>query len=314
LESERLPSSPSRTSFGPLALLGILVSSFAFLRWIKQANVAVPPENSTADKSENAPKQTAFIPNTIPPPQQNDYADWGNKRTPTWEKAAVVVALGILFVNTWQSCATQKAANAAQDAADTAHDTLVVSERPWITVTVGLNGPGLTFNPDGSASLNLGIAVKNIGHSVATGINIRPEMFAMSFSANGMFNEPLDKQSSFCEKVRKAAIDPRRLFTLFPTEDTTANITVTLTKADIDSAIMPFNKRDAKYVLPVIYGCVNYQFSFDKLTHQTQFIYELSQFNPVEPSHQFPIKIISGTVPLTNLVVRKYYFGGSLAD
>src|SRR4029077_4334311 len=70
----------------------------------------------------------------------------------------VIYAITTIFIY----CATNKAANAAKSAADTARETLIYSERPWITIAITFEepphshsaGPGLFFNNDGSAFLN----------------------------------------------------------------------------------------------------------------------------------------------------------------
>jgi hypothetical protein len=43
-------------------------------------------------------------------------------------------------------------------------------------------------------------------------------------------------------------------------------------------------------------------------------MYQVTRENPAELTYAFPIKVVRGTVPLSNLVLGKYYFGGSLAD
>ena len=231
------------------------------------------------------------------------------------EIVSAIILFGYLGVTILIWCANKQAAKAAKEAADTAHDTLIISERPWMSASIELLGPGLIFDPNGSASLNLGVAVKNIGHSVANSIDVRAEMYPMSYDEIGVFKDPIQRESAFCDKFRQEIPrDPRMLGTLFPQDGTMKNITVSMNNADMDSAGMPFNKGNMKYVMPVIYGCVNYGFSFDKLTHQTQFIYVLSWLNPQEPTHRFAIKRISGTVPLSSLLIDRYYFGGALAD
>ena len=49
-------------------------------------------------------------------------------------------------------------------------------------------------------------------------------------------------------------------------------------------------------------------------TSKQKFMYQVSRENPAEPTYAFPIKVVTGTVRLSNLLLGKYYFGGSLAD
>jgi hypothetical protein len=43
------------------------------------------------------------------------------------------------------------------------------------------------------------------------------------------------------------------------------------------------------------------------------FMYQVS-WKKAEPTYAFPIRVVTGIVPLSNLVLGKYYFGGNLAD
>jgi hypothetical protein len=49
-------------------------------------------------------------------------------------------------------------------------------------------------------------------------------------------------------------------------------------------------------------------------TSKQKFMYQVSRENPAEPTYAFPIKVVTGTVGPSNLLLGKYYFGGSLAD
>src|SRR5438309_5363711 len=109
----------------------------------------------------------------------------------------------------WYACINSRMLDKMKESTDTAHDALTFSERPWITVAITLDepphahslGPGFFFNPDGTASLNAFVTVKNIGHSVATSIYVSPQMYPPAFE--NILTEPIDKQYLWCDKVRR---------------------------------------------------------------------------------------------------------------
>jgi hypothetical protein len=144
----------------------------------KNNNQPVPPKDGTDPKSSTAPQQIVFVSNTIPSPQQSNCSDWGKKRTPGWEKAAVLVALGIFAVNAWQSWETRKSANAAQKAADTAATALELTQRPWVFVKDAKVISPLTFDKEG-AHVTFEITLRNSGLSPAINIQIVPKLYPL---------------------------------------------------------------------------------------------------------------------------------------
>jgi hypothetical protein len=89
-------------------------------------------------------------------------ADNNHKRdTPFWEKAAVVVALGLLIVNIFLLHVTNKAATAAKDSVDLARDNAHMDQRAWVAVSdISSN-----FRQDENWTVNL--FFKNTGRTPA---------------------------------------------------------------------------------------------------------------------------------------------------
>jgi len=88
-----------------MALLGTLF----FALWRSKHNQSDKPRHPEADNKDAKPQaQMALTTNTVPTPPNSGGTDGIKKGTPLWEKLAVLTALGILIMNTWQSCATQK--------------------------------------------------------------------------------------------------------------------------------------------------------------------------------------------------------------
>ncbi len=113
--------------------------------------------------------------NLPPSPTKNDDTNTRKDDTPKWKKflegAAVLIALGILIVNTFQSCANKKAADAATSAAETAYRGLVVTERAWLQITTDDNGIR-NFNELQPLESSKSIRVTNVGKTAARNIRV----------------------------------------------------------------------------------------------------------------------------------------------
>jgi hypothetical protein len=248
---------------------------------------------------------------------------WIGKRH---DQIVALGTLGILFATSiyaafsflqWE--ANQKAANAAKSAADTARDTLIVSERPWIKVEEMVATSPLTFLANGRANVNLSFHLRNVGNSVATRIYLRPQLMANTFD-NTLWERPFARQKDWCDYVRKETPNPDALKTLFPTDDAWEPMGLQLTKEEIDSssATFPLKELRGKLINPMVYGCVNYEFPFSKDVHQTRFMFSISRMIPNSPTSRAfqatnPISV-GGDVPEAELIIEKYFFGGTFAD
>lgn len=94
----------------------------------------VSPQDAPEERSGNSRRP---ILDSVPEATtKNNHIDAPKRNIPRWERTtAIVVAvgtIGLLVVNIFLWSATKKAANAAQSAADTAHDSLVRTERAWL--------------------------------------------------------------------------------------------------------------------------------------------------------------------------------------
>ena len=93
----------------------------------------------------------------------------------------------------------------------------------------------------------------------------------------GIFDEPIRRQADWCDKVRKENPRPEFLKTLFPAEDTWEPMGLELTKEEIASSSSSFpGEYKGKIIYPIVYGCVNYKFSFSQDVHQTRFVFTIS--------------------------------------
>jgi hypothetical protein len=230
--------------------------------------------------------------------------DWWLKAQPFVEIAGVVVLTIYTLFTIQMYYANKKAADAAKSAADTAATQLELSERPWVTVEITLKepphahspSPGLTFNSDGTASLNVFVVIRNIGHSIAKSIYVRPQMYPPVFDR--ILTEPVSRQKSWCDKVRTEITVEGQLISLFPGEEDTVNYTLGMGRDDIQAARGSEAFFKTNEIIPIVYGCVNYKSSISSGIHQTPFIY-----------HMTPVPTTIGTVPRSIFEISKLFKG-----
>jgi len=173
---------------------------------------------------------------------------------------------------------SEKSANAAKKAADIARDTLIASQRSWVSVKASISGP-LIFDKNG-ATTTIAIEMSVIGNTPALRIN--PHVW-MSVMRSGT-PVPFQEHELKCQEARteRAFFG----FTLFPGETFPAAVGggsysfgVKASSADIESAL-PLSA-DKKAVNLYVFGCVDYTFPTDpEGHHQTQFFYEVQRNGP----------------------------------
>lgn len=138
MELEKGPSLPAQSSSWSLVLLGILSFLALFTSKPNQADESVYPQGSVGNKDSDAQTKaalTAAAPTAAAPTApKSGSAKNGEHSTPLWEKAAVLIALGVLSVNTCQMRSTEKAARAAETANKNAQAALTISEQANVTI------------------------------------------------------------------------------------------------------------------------------------------------------------------------------------
>jgi len=247
---------------------------------------AAVKENSSDKKTERI-WQKAFSPQS-----------WS-----TW--ALVIVGVGAIFVALCTLQAIHRQANIMERQ-------IAAMERPWIAVNVSVASP-LQFNRKdrkGNAGLNFTFSLKNVGHSVAVGVNAEAKIIAWKDD----LAQPIKRQRNFCDEVRQSMVDPsERGITLFPDEQTVQIIGFEISSVDVESAVLPFKGTEGKYFSPVLVGCVDYQFSHSPTHHQTRFIYQIQRRNSDQPFR--PLRIEVGKdLPVSDVVLTRWFFGGDYAD
>jgi hypothetical protein len=116
---------------------------------------------------------------------------------------AVVIYAGITF---WQGCSAKKSADAAKDAANTAHDALVLVNRPWVGP---MQGASLDVYRETSSSgyYLLKIPIKNSGPSPA--LHVSHHVYPMRFGATANITETVKEISQTCDLAEMMAAKPK---------------------------------------------------------------------------------------------------------
>lgn len=150
-----------KMSFWPLAIFGGIFAALVALQR-NDASKTVHPENGADNEHTNSPAQSRLVPNSIPGLPDSDKANESKRRTPFWEKLAVLVAIGLLIVNIFQVRAVKKGNDIAKNAYQSGQRAFIVYEDMTHTMDV-------ITNPMGKDTIVFSIAAKwqNAGNTPA---------------------------------------------------------------------------------------------------------------------------------------------------
>jgi hypothetical protein len=150
--------------------------------------------------------------------------------------------------------------------------------------------------------------LKNIGRSVAGHVYIRTKALAVGLV--DPFDIPLNEQKALCNGpnayVRdKPNIDTR--YTIFPKDSQVEFDMTGFGTKQIKEMVLDLTLKNGKPVVPLLVGCVDYDYPSASVPHQTGFIYEVYGKNPVHGIQT------SMTFRVDQLEFRPYTFGGKYA-
>lgn len=287
----------------PLGLLHVLLATFsgvllgAFVSKVRapihqECSETIYPQNSTGNPEHGTqplPPSVVHVADSVP---ERDHSGRSKDNTPFrkrfYEWGVAIGTFSLLFVNIFLLCYTKKTANAAKSAAETAHDALIRSNRPWrgvtgIPIVLDLRPPIETQN---MLVASMTMVVKNYGPSPALYVNIYPGSFISTAT---------DVKSSLDEDRRA-----ERAACVMASMSVTEQISKTLVGDKVEDVIVPpmgqtiFPNEPAKFYFsdqrfnfrdPVelankgwrIVGCIAYtdQFSTksNPIIHHTLFCY-----------------------------------------
>jgi hypothetical protein len=224
----------------------------------------------------------------------------------TWFTGIMAVGTLGLFVVTYI------AAVAAKRSADVARDTLIAAQRPWVSVQgIEIRGP-LTFE-DGEARIDLRFNLKNVGNSPARRVSINAKLII----SNNV--SVLAEQRRFADHFRRnpAHNEIRPEVTLWPGE-TLDFPRLVFMQGDDMPRIKEWADRASPHpiALPLLIGCVDYEFTFAEGHHQTALIYDLHRVDQFAAEGQTVLGAIplEGTIPEHDLNIRLNFVGTGPID
>lgn len=247
---------------------------------------------------------SSILHNVAPSSTDNRVANRQEVPIPRWKKVAEIVALStavlLLFVNVIMAIANWRAAKAARDSAETAKDTLIAEDRPWLTADVRIAGP-LVFDKTGAVSVPVWFAVKNSGHSPAINAWAFPELFL----PRNTETEPNIEREKFCSSVTRMTNGSGQA--IFPSGSAPDSAGI------VSTAVAGNVVRQASvdgFINPTIILCIAYQTTLEGKWHHTGMIFDVSQMMNGE---RLAIKV-GQNVPQQQLGVSVSIFHGVTAD
>lgn len=195
----------------------------------------------------------------------------------------------IVSFKQWQ--ANEKAANAADSAAKTARDSLILANRPWIKIvsvtTRDLPGPqpaAMTFQKCGPkctwADLIVSVSIENIGPSVAVNTNIELMPLIPDLAQHDWGKDMLATETAFCANAKKRGTEQDSgAVTIFPRDDPFERhwtLSFAIDPKRIQHPPAPWATTNQAGWMPLsVGGCITYQSAVSKEVFQTGFIYDL---------------------------------------
>ncbi len=128
----------------------------------------------------------------------------------------------------------QRATGFARQQAEAAQQEFELSERPWVSADP-IQFSDLTFDKTGG-HFTIRFLLKNTGHSPAGHTHIEAELIPFKFGER-ILEEPLERQKTLCDEIRNRKVNIQfAAFILFPGDQTTRDVAMSMTQEDIASA------------------------------------------------------------------------------
>lgn len=154
--------------------------------------------------------------------------------------ASTIIAGAVLVTSVWQSFSVQGQLNAA-----------ITTNRAWVSVDPKMNKP-ITFDADGGR-FSINVALKNVGHSPATGLRVAAIGGALVFGTPRSATRELEPA---CVKARAVTDAP---MALFPDEVQTRELNVWIDRTEVERAILPATPIRGESLVPLLYVCAAYK-------------------------------------------------------
>jgi hypothetical protein len=157
------------------------------------------------------------------------------------------------------------AAKAAQDSADVARQTLITSNRPWITISHLMAVSPLTWDEKG-ARLTVNWKIKNVGKSPAFDLSGEAD----GFIANSKRYATGTELENFCKHLREKQIARaeagQHQEVLFPDEEISQGFGLLFPREQLEGTM---KVGDKQFINPVILVCIDYRSPITNARHAT---------------------------------------------
>jgi hypothetical protein len=264
-------------------------------------------KDDSGREGDGSPREAPIVPNAVPSPRSHDERqEYRYPHTPWWKTAAELIGIGAVVFYTYYAHGQWhemiRAADATKLAADIARDTLIASNRPWMTAEIQITGP-LTFGK-GQANLPLMYTLKNIGHSPALDVWSDEELYL-----------PINAQrDTETERARLCGETEKRSLTMgqavFPGADSKGQIVTSVSDIAVQKNIA--DNKLGGFITPAIVVCIAYRSTIEKDTwHHTGIVYDVWRVDEVGGRYA----IMAGTdIPIKELRFTYSLFRPVLAD
>lgn len=190
----------------------------------------------------------------------------------------------------------------AQRTTDIAATNLELNNRAWLKITdikprgdgeivpalsyQDLHVTGMVDPPQQQAFLNFEFNAKNVGNSAAINIQVFPELYLAKWH-DGYSKDVSDEEARFCEVIERNKEKGEKVGSrpvvatggpIFPGDTYTSYMGMAgyITRKTTNV----FSDMNGSYILPVLIGCVDYQFQSSALHHHVRFVYEAFHAQP----------------------------------
>jgi len=187
--------------------------------------------------------------------------------------------------------------------AKTAYETLVVTNRPWISVDIGVVGD-FVFTQQNEVRVAFEFTLKNVGSSPAANVEVDAKLISFLGDVRPIQKEIADKNRSRPGQLGHSGI------TIFPGEVVVQRYSLPISWEEIEA----FNQKFAEdtdgilkpfWLRPILVGCVDYKFTFAEGHRQTGFILNLYHVAQTNPHGTFVFELAQGTFPANTLQLRR---------
>ncbi len=203
------------------------------------------------------------------------------------EKSLMVAGTLAVALFTWtlyktardQLFASHAALEIAERSARITEQTLVASQRPWLSVEVGLAGPLIIT--DEEVRVEIGFTVKNVGKSPA--LNMQVEPLLMSIMHRTQDDHPMAKTQKLSEEIKSRPLAENSITgnTIFPDEISRQVINLGIRIEDLKNSAPEGVELDT-FGLELA-GYVSYRTAFNDGIHLSHFCGTLAKHQPDRP-------------------------------